>query len=182
MAQLPSALPCQASSPSNTRSPARCTAKSMIVVVPPHAAARVPVSNVSEANVPPNGSSMCVCASTPPGMTYLPRASMTRSADDARSAPSAVDPGCTSATTRSPSMSTSAATAPLGETTVPLVMSVVMRSSLREGSVHVGTAIPVELPQAAHLGELVEVEVADHELLHLVARGLTDELPARVDE
>ena len=49
----------------------------MIVVVPPHAAARVPVSNVSEALVPPNGSSMCVWASMPPGMTYLPVASIT---------------------------------------------------------------------------------------------------------
>ncbi len=52
----------------------------MIVVVPPHAAARVPVSNVSDANVPPNGSSMCVCTSMPPGTTYLPVASMVRSA------------------------------------------------------------------------------------------------------
>ena len=32
-------------------------------------AARVPVSNVSEALVPPNGSSMWVCGSMPPGMT-----------------------------------------------------------------------------------------------------------------
>ena len=38
-----------------------------------------PVSNVSLANVPPNGSSMWVCTSTPPGITYLPAASMTRS-------------------------------------------------------------------------------------------------------
>ena len=44
----------------------------MIVVVPPQAAARVPVSKVSEAWVPPNGSSMWVCGSMPPGMTYLP--------------------------------------------------------------------------------------------------------------
>ena len=51
----------------------RCTAKSMIVVVPPQAAARVPVSKVSDANVPPNGSSMCVCASTPPGIDVLAR-------------------------------------------------------------------------------------------------------------
>ena len=39
------------------------------VVVPPKAAARVPVSNVSLANVPPNGSSMWVWTSIPPGMT-----------------------------------------------------------------------------------------------------------------
>jgi hypothetical protein len=51
-------------------------AKSMIVVVPPIAAARVPVSKVSLASVPPNGNCMWVCASIPPGMTYLPVASM----------------------------------------------------------------------------------------------------------
>ena len=43
---------------------------------------RVPVSNVSDATVPPNGSSMCVCTSTPPGMTYLPVASITRGGGD----------------------------------------------------------------------------------------------------
>ena len=51
----------------------------MIVVVPPNAAARVPVSNVSLANVPPKGSSMCVWTSIAPGMTSLPVASITRS-------------------------------------------------------------------------------------------------------
>ena len=54
----------------------------MIVVVPPKAAARVPVSKVSLANVPPNGSSMWVWGSIPPGMTHLPVASMTWSAGD----------------------------------------------------------------------------------------------------
>src|SRR5213592_4986277 len=57
----------------------------MIVVVPPHAAARVPVSKVSAENVPPNGISMCVCTSIPPGSTYLPVASMTWSAAGAAS-------------------------------------------------------------------------------------------------
>ena len=38
----------------------------------------------------------------------------------------ASDPGCTSAAICSPSMSTSMSTAPLAETTVPLVMSVVI--------------------------------------------------------
>ena len=47
--------------------PLACTAKSMIVVVPPHAAAFVPVSKVSTEDVPPNGISICVCASIPPG-------------------------------------------------------------------------------------------------------------------
>ncbi len=70
-----------------------CTAKSMIIVVPPQAAARVPVSNVSDAAVPPNGSSMWVCASIPPGMTYLPVASITVSTVLARSLPSSVIQG-----------------------------------------------------------------------------------------
>ena len=52
----------------------------MIVVVPPQAAARGAGLEVSEANVPPKGSSMWVWASMPPGITYLPVASMTRSA------------------------------------------------------------------------------------------------------
>ena len=39
-----------------------------------------PVSNVSDAEVPPKGSSMWVCTSMPPGITYLPVASMVRSA------------------------------------------------------------------------------------------------------
>ena len=49
--------------------PLAWTAKSTIVVVPPQAAARVPVSNVSTENVPPNGISMWVCTSMPPGST-----------------------------------------------------------------------------------------------------------------
>src|SRR6266404_2214016 len=48
----------------------------MIVVVPPNAAARVPVSKSSDADVPPKGRSMCVCGSIPPGITSLPVASM----------------------------------------------------------------------------------------------------------
>ena len=56
------------------------TAKSTIEVVPPNAAARVPVSKVSLAKVPPNGSSMWVWTSMPPGMTYLPVASIVSSA------------------------------------------------------------------------------------------------------
>ena len=42
MAQLPSALACHASRPSRSDVPLDWTAKSMIVVVPPNAAARVP--------------------------------------------------------------------------------------------------------------------------------------------
>jgi hypothetical protein len=43
-------LACHSARPSYTDSPARWTAKSTIVVTPPHAAAIVPVSNVSDAN------------------------------------------------------------------------------------------------------------------------------------
>jgi hypothetical protein len=43
--------------------------KSMIVVVPPAAAALVPVKKSSEATVPMKGSSMWVCGSMPPGIT-----------------------------------------------------------------------------------------------------------------
>src|SRR4051794_12743140 len=95
----------------------------MIEVVPPQAAARVPVSKVSEALVPPKGSSMWVCASTPPGMTYLPAASMTVSAS---MWPRAVDPGESSATMVSPSTRTSAVEVPVALTTVPFLMRVVM--------------------------------------------------------
>ena len=126
MAQSPSALACQASSPSITRSPVRCTAKSMMVVVPPQAAARVPVSNVSEAFVPPNGSSMCVWTSTPPGSTYMPVASMVSAVPAA--AETSGEPGGTRAAMVSPSTTTSIGVAPSGDTTVPPVMSVVMAS------------------------------------------------------
>ena len=98
----------------------------MMLVVPPQAAAIVPVSNVSMAAVPPNGNSMCVCASMPPGITYLPEASMTMSTDAERSWPSKVDPGASTATIFSPSMSTSAAPRPVALTTVPPVTSVVV--------------------------------------------------------
>ena len=90
----------------------------MIVVVPPWAAARVPVSNVSEAKVPPKGSSMWVWTSTPPGMTYLPAASIVLVvvADVAR-------PGSNSPTMRSPSTRTSIGSAPVVLMTVPFLMS-----------------------------------------------------------
>ena len=80
MAVLPSALASQASRPSRSDLPFVCGAKSTIVVVPPNAAAFEPVSKVSLAKVPPNGSSMCVWTSIPPGTTYLPVASMVTSA------------------------------------------------------------------------------------------------------
>ena len=137
MAQLPSALANQSSRQARTSSPVRCTAKSIIVVVPPQAAALVPVSNVSEAKVPPNGSSIWVCTSMPPGTTYLPAALMTVSAVMPLVAPALaslvpllasalVSPelGCSRAAIRSPSTSTSNSCDPCGVMTVPLVISV----------------------------------------------------------
>ena len=76
MQVLPSAFSCHVAKPSRNDPPRGWTAKSMMVVVPPNAAARLPVSNVSLAKVPPNGSSMCVWGSIPPGITHLPLASI----------------------------------------------------------------------------------------------------------
>ena len=72
----------------------------MMDVVPPTAAARVPVSKSSELTVPPNGSCMCTCGSIPPGTTNFPAASIVRSATIGSAVPMAV--------TASPSMNTSA--------------------------------------------------------------------------
>ena len=44
-------------------------AKSTRLVVPPNAAATVPVSKSSDEVVPPNGMSRCVWTSMPPGIT-----------------------------------------------------------------------------------------------------------------
>ena len=52
----------------------------MSVVVPPWAAASVPVSKSSAEVVPPNGMSRWVWTSMPPGITSLPEASSTVSA------------------------------------------------------------------------------------------------------
>ena len=109
------------------------TAKSMIVVVPPHAAARVPVSKVSAENVPPNGISICVCTSIPPGSTYLPVASMTWSAATAAASSPAspvLEPlemaRASTAAIFSPAISTSASSVPDAVTTVPPLISVVL--------------------------------------------------------
>src|SRR5690349_19599504 len=181
MAQFPAAFSCQAASPSSTRSPYFCTAKSMIEVVPPQAAARVPVSKVSEALVPPKGSSMCVCASTPPGITYLPVASITVAASIV---PSAVEPGESRATIFSPSTSTSAVVAPVALTTVPFLIRTVMVNPSRLGDlgVRVRPAVPVELPVVAHLPDHVQVQVADQQFLLLAAAHFADEVAARIDD
>ena len=100
MAALPSALACQVPSPARVDSPLVWIAKSISVVVPPCAAARVPVSKSSDEFVPPNGMSRWVCGSMPPGMTSLAVASITSSAAMSRLLPIVA--------TVSPSMKTSA--------------------------------------------------------------------------
>src|SRR5882757_10561225 len=69
---------------------------------------------------------MCVCASTPPGITYLPVASITRSG-----VPGGSVPGASSAATRSPSTSTSAVTSAVAEMTSPPLINVVLMRHLR---------------------------------------------------
>ena len=135
MAQLPSALACHLSSVASSEVPLAWTAKSMIVVVPPQAAARVPVSKVSTEKVPPNGISMCVCTSIPPGSTYLPVASMTRSAATAAGLSGSASPVSrttarpSTAAIFSPATSTSASSVPDAVTTVPPVMRVVLMAA-----------------------------------------------------
>ena len=161
--------------PSCTFSPVRCTAKSTIVVTPPHAAAIVPVSNVSEASVPPKGSSMCVCTSTPPGTTYLPVASMVRSAvSDRRPPPRSRGlglPGASTAAIVSPSINVGrraavpAGGADDGAARVGLIgPSSGHRQDLHELVVGVGAAVAVERPAVADQLDLVQVEVADDQL------------------
>src|SRR5215207_5498607 len=90
----------------------------------------------------------------------------------------------------SPSTSTSAASAPVGFTTVPPVMSVrAMRPPppaalllLGEPAVLLGPAVPVELPPVADLREEVHVEIAHDELGLVAVGGLADELAFGIDE
>src|SRR5215467_8014053 len=181
MLALPSALACHVSSVSRSEAPLACTAKSTREVVPPQAAARVPVSKSSAEKVPPNGMSRCVCTSMPPGMTYLPVASIDRSA---RPANEPVCAGSSTATTVSPSMSTSAADDPVAVTTVPPRIRMRMAASLRLGQRAVGVRAPVavELPQVPYLFQQPHVQVADDDLLGGVGGGPADDLPARVGE
>src|SRR5215472_16792644 len=116
IAQLPSAFSCHLSRVASRVEPLGCTAKSMIVVVPPHAAAFVPVSKVSTENVPPNGISMCVYPSIPPGITYLPAASMISSA---ATLVAVLASRAKTAAIFSPTRSTSALSVPSEVTTVP---------------------------------------------------------------
>src|SRR5260221_13387135 len=101
-------------------------------------------------------------------MTYLSVASITIRADAARFEPSEVSPGARSATTRSPSIRTSAWTRPVGLTTVPPRINVVIGrfTSSRTHEVVVGlrAAVTVERPAFPDLQQQVHVEVADNQL------------------
>src|SRR5262249_8075662 len=178
---------CHVSSVSRSDEPFGCTAKSTREVVPPQAAARVPVSKSSAEKVPPNGMSRWVCTSMPPGMTYLPVASIDRSA---RPANEPVCAGSSSATTVSPSISTSAADAPVAVTTVPPRIRVRMAASpLRLGHRAGGGRAPgagapagVDRPGVPSLPQQPHAEVGDNALLGGGGRGPADDLPARVGE
>src|SRR5271157_3526854 len=127
MAARPSAFFHQVSSASRIRVPRAWMAKSTMVVVPPNAAARVPLSKSSAEVVPPNGMSRWVCASIPPGITYSPLASITLSAAFASM------PRRTSLI-RSPSIRTSALFVSFDVTTLPFRINVrAMRLSLPSG-------------------------------------------------
>src|SRR6478736_927533 len=176
---------------------------STIVVTPPQAAPIVPVSNVSLASVPPKGNSKWVCTSIPPGITYLPAASITWST------PSSVKyPGPPRAAIVSPSISTSLACTPVADTTLPFLIRILLtsrssrplRSRQRSGHpsdqdaaeilglfgdqvfVGVGAAVAVEGPAVADLLDLVEVEVAHDQLRLVGVADVADELALGVDE
>src|ERR1019366_181824 len=117
MQALPSAFFHQTSRASRMRVPRGWMAKSTMVVVPPKAAARVPVRKSSALVVPPKGMSRWVWQSMPPGRTYMPAASMTVASEGAGM------PGRTSWMS-SPEMRTSAAMVSVAVTTLPLRIKV----------------------------------------------------------
>ena len=122
MAQLPSALASAARGPARSASPLRWTAKSTMVVVPPQAAARVPVSKVSDGTGAAKGQFHVGVGVDPPGHDQAPGR-----VDEPRPFGEAVascGPGAARATMRSSSTRTSAAWVPVGLTTVPPEISV----------------------------------------------------------
>src|SRR6266542_5355533 len=180
MCALGPAFSCQRCAAVCSDSPKSGTAKSMIVVVPPQAAAAVPEAKSSEEKVPPNGISMWVWTSIPPGMTRRPPASMMRSASASR------PPLEVTAATRSPSISTSADMVSLAVTTVPPLIRVRMdppglRQELGQLGIRLGAAVAEELPGVADLAGLVEVQLGDQHLVGVLG-GSGDDLPARVAE
>src|SRR3984885_1200737 len=117
MQALDSAFFHQVSRASRILVPRAWMAKSTRVVVPPMAAARVPVSKSSLEVVPPKGMSKCVCASMPPGNSSMPVASSTWWPGSAEM------PGRTSLIVPA-STSTSAAMVLSADTTVPFLMRI----------------------------------------------------------
>src|SRR6201992_2334846 len=178
---LPAALPCQVSSVSVSVLPFFWTGKSTMVVVPPQAAARVPVSKASTENVPPNGISMWVWTWMPPGMTYRPAASRKRSAVPVRES---VWAGSSRAAIVSPSTRTSAGDGPVAVATVRPRRGFLPGPALRlaGGAVGVRPPVTVELPLVPDLFEQVEVQVADEHLVGVVGGGAAHDLAARVGE
>src|SRR3954453_21782267 len=146
---------------------------STIVVTPPQDAAREPVSNVALANVPPKSSSMCVCTSLPPGITYLPAASMMTAL------PSSVkNPGLPTAVMTSSVINTSWAMTPVVDMTRPFLINVVAmaRLPLDQLVVGVGPTVSVERPPVTHELDLVEVEIAHDEIRLVRVADIADEL------
>src|SRR6266480_3857357 len=101
-------------------------AKSMSVVVPPKAAAMVPVWKSSALVVPPKGMSRWVWTSMPPGITRQPVASITRPVFSTGS-------WAARAVTLSPLMPTSAREVSVAVTTAPLRITVSKRISTPQG-------------------------------------------------
>src|SRR5262245_42892652 len=156
----------------------------MIIVVPPASAAAVPLKKSSLATVPMNGSSMCVCGSMPPGMTYCPPASITR-------APLGTSSFSPTALIEPSAQYTSARKLWSAVTTVPPRMSMDMAqisfasrgadSDIDQRSVSLGAPITEELPQVAHLAHHVHVHLGADQFV-LVGRSLGQDLAAWVDE
>ena len=135
MVARPSAFFHQVSSASRIRVPRACMAKSTMLVVPPNAAARVPVSKSSVDTMSPRGMSRCVWASMPPGITYMPLASIACSAGFAGSL------GPTSVM-RPLSIRTSAALVSRAVTTVPFRIRVFTLFLLKQYGAHAPLADP----------------------------------------
>src|SRR2546421_2536167 len=60
-------------------------------------------------------------------------------------------------------------------------LATTLLSFIGQGAIAFGAAVAEELPDVAHLANLVEVQVSDHQLV-VVARRLRDNLAARVAE
>ena len=179
MAQLPSAFSCHAARASCTLAPVFCTAKSTMVVTPPHAAAVVPVSNVSlrlgaaerhlHVGVHVDAARHDVLAGGVDGAVGGDAEGVGLAGRQHGGDRLAVDQHVGRAAARS------------ALTTVPPVISVV-RHRLDQLVVGVGAAVAVERPAVADQLDLVHVEVADDQLGLVGVADVADELALRVDE